>query len=153
MKDFYRLIIVARGMTPQKLYNKCAELFPCWKWTDRNLDEIITSDRTTKDGAYAVWFRDRVEADEELKNLSTDCLKERNISGITLEERLLLELIYFRETGNHLDIQNITLCSGSRRGDGDVPLVDWDGDDGRLSVRWFGPFNSHVLLRARQAVS
>ncbi|MCX6766620.1 MAG: hypothetical protein NT170_02460 [Candidatus Moranbacteria bacterium] len=36
-KDWW-LIIVAKGMTPQQLYSKCKELFPCWCWTDENLD-------------------------------------------------------------------------------------------------------------------
>jgi len=119
-KGFDRLIIVAQGMTPQKLYDKCKELFPCWKYTDKNLDEIVSSERTSKNDPYAVWFRDRVEADEELKNLSANQLKDRSILGITLEERFLYELKYFKETGKHLDIQNITLCAGSRVGVGTV---------------------------------
>jgi len=147
---FDRLIIVAQGMTPQKLFDKCKELFPCWKWTDKNLDEIVNSERTSKDGAYAVWFRNQIEADEDLQNLSANDLKKRDIPGITLEERLLFELKYFKETGKHLDVENITLCSGSRYSDGRVPDVDWCL--GELAVGWYDPARCRAVLRSRRAV-
>jgi len=150
-EGFDRIVVVARGMTPQKLYDKCAELFPCWKWTNGDLDKVVISDRAAKNGAYAVWFRDRVEADEEFKSHSADQLKQMNIPGITFEERLLFELKFFKETGNHLDISNITLCAGSRYGDGRVPCVRWGGD--LLGVDWFYSDGTSDNLRSRQAVS
>lgn len=152
-KGFDRLIVVAQGMTPQRLYDKCRELFPCWKWTDRNLDDIVQSERTAKDGPYAVWFRDTVEADEDLKNLSANDLKKKDIPGITLEERLLMELKYFKETGDHLDIVNVTLCAGSRFSDGGVPRAGWLPDVREFSVRWYRPEGSYAILRSRRAVS
>jgi len=150
-KGFERLIVVAQGMTPQRLFDKCAGLFPAWKWTERSLDEVVHSERTAKDGVYAVWFRDRVEADEELKNLSATALEKRNVSGITLEERLLMELKFFHETGNHLDVQNVTLCSGSRDSYGRVPSVYWFDD--RLEVDWYFPDSANDGLRSRGAVA
>ena len=150
-KGFDRLVIVAQGMTLQRLYDNCVKLCPCWKWTDQNLDEIVQSERTAKDGTYAVWFRDVVEADEELKNLSANDLKEKGIPGITLEERLLMELKYFKETGNHLDIKSWTLCSGSRYSSGEVPCVSWSS--GRLGVDWCRPGHAGGHLRSRRAVS
>jgi len=150
-KGFDRLVVVAQGMSPQRIYDKCVELFPCYKWTEDNLDEIVQSDRTAKDGAYAVWFRDRVEADKELRNRSADDLKRKGIPGITLEERLLMELKYFKETGNHLEIKNITLCSGSHFRDGDVPRVEWIV--GELRVHWDSSTYAHGRLRSRQAVT
>ena len=153
-EGFDRLIIVAEGMTSQRLYDKCEELFPCWKWTDRSLDEVVTSDRTAKNQAYPIWIRDRVEADEELKSFSADCLKNQNISGITLEERLVYELKYFKETRKHLDIENVTLCAGSRCGDGNVPDVRWGEDyDDELGVGWCDPGAACDYLRSRVAVS
>jgi hypothetical protein len=152
-KGFDRLIVVAQGMTPQQLYDKCAEFFSCWKWTDEDLDKIVRSERTAKDGPYAVWFQDVVEADEELKNLSANNLKKEGIPGITLEERLLMELKYFRETGNHLDIADITLCAGSRYSGGYVPRVYWFLDCRKLVVYWSPPEYSFPYLRSRRAVS
>ncbi len=134
---FERLIIVAKGMSPHRIYDKCVTLFPCYKWTNENLDEIVISDRNAKNGAYAVWIRDRIEADEELKNMFAYGLKEQNVPGITLEERLVYELKYFKETGGHLDMKNITLSTGSRYSNGSVPTVSWLG--GTLWVYWYFP--------------
>jgi len=147
---FDRLIIVAKGMTPQKLYDKCKELFSCWKWTDKNLDEIVESERTAENNHYVIWVRNRIEADEELKNLSANDLKKKKIPSITLEERLIYELKYFKETKSHLDIENVTLCAGSRYSDGSVPYVFWY--DGKLKVRWHRPGNRHNHLRSRRVV-
>ena len=152
-KGFDRLIVVAQGMTPQRLYDKCAELFPCWKWTDDDLDKIVQSERTAKDGAYTVWFRDVIEADEDLKNLSANDLAKKSIPGITLKERFLYELKYFKETGDHLDVVNWTLCSGSRYSDGGVPRVHWGPVGRRLGVHWAHPESSGPGLRSRRAVS
>jgi hypothetical protein len=148
-KGFDRLIVVAEGITLQRIYDRCKEHFPCWKWTEKSLSEVTTSERTVK-GAYALWFRDVVEADEDLKNLSANNLKEKGVPGITLEERLLYELKYFRETGEHLDRENITLCAGSRCSDGYVPRACWLA--GLLLVCWFSPEFHFGRLRARRAV-
>lgn len=149
-KDWW-LIILAEGMTPQRLFEKCREKFGAWKWIDVNLDEIVQSDRTAKNGHYAVWVRARIEADEEFKNLSANDLKKQGHKGITLEERLILELYHFWKTKNHLDIRNITLCTGSRFSDGGVPCVGWN--IGRVDVRWTPPSRADGYLRSRAAVS
>lgn len=148
---FDRLIIVVKGMTLQLLYDKCKELFPCWKWTEDNLNEIVESERTAENNHYAIWTKNRVEADKELKNLSADDLKEKNIPGITLEERLIYELKYFEETGKHLDRDNITLCTGSCYSDGHVPSVRWF--DGKLRVDWRSPGLRIGRLCSRRVVS
>ena len=145
---FNWLLVMLKGLTANKLYDKCKERFAAWRYTE-DLDDI-KSVRTTEK-TYAIWLRDRVEADEENKNRSAnDCAKE-HINGITLDERLLLELWYHWKTGKHLDIQNVTLCSGSRDPDGGVPYVDWSDD--WLDVGYCGPDDSNARLRARAAVS
>ena len=151
-EGFSRLLVMAEGMTPNRFYTKCAELFSCWKYMD-NLD-AITSDRDpTKQGSYAIWVRDRVEADEELKNKSANMLEEDGVKGITLPERLAFELKYFKETGKHLDVKNITLCSGSRYPGGGVPSVHWGAGNGRMNVDWYAPVDWRGTLRARAAVT
>lgn len=148
---FTRLLILAQGMTPQRLFDKCKELFPSWKYTDKSLDEIIKSDRTAKEGPYAIWVRDRIEADEENKNLSADDLEKRGILGTTLEEQLLYVLKFFKETGKHLDASNCTYCSGSRGSVGRVPCAGWC--DGRFLVHWHYTDVRNDHLRARSVVS
>ena len=148
-KGKWRLIVVAKGFTPNQVYDICAKHFPCWRYID-NLDANVTrNDREPKE-TYAIWVRNRQEADEELKNLSADQLKEQKIPGITLLERLLYELKYWDETQKHLDVQNWTLCAGSRYSVGSVPSVSWRGS--RLRVRWDGPGGRSGGLRSRAAV-
>ena len=149
---FDRLIIVAQGLTAQQVYDVCSQHFKCWKYTDKSLDEAVpTHDRDPKDGHYAVWVRDRVEADEELKNLSADEIKKKNLTTETLLERLLHELKFWSETENHLDKDNITNCTGSRYRVGVVPYADWYGDG--FGVDWCSPDFSGDGLRSRQVVS
>jgi hypothetical protein len=146
----WRLLIIADGMTPECLYSKCWELFGVWRWTNDNLDKIVISNRTTKDGHYAIWVRDRQEADEEFKDLSANSLKNQNHESITLEERLIFELKFFKETGKRLDVLNVTLCAGSRYSDGRVPRVGWYDDEMGVRLCSAGDFGSG--LRSRQVV-
>ena len=148
-EGFERLLILAKGMKAQQLFDKCKELFLTWKYTEKDLD--VTSDRNADEGAYAIWVREVQEADEQLKNLSANNIKEKNITAETLEERLLDEIKYFKQTGKHLDVENVTLCAGSHDSDGNVPGVDFHG--GAVYVLRDGS-DVHVgRLRARQAVS
>lgn len=153
---FNRLIVVPKGMTTQKAYDLCAGKFPCWKYADNSLDTAVpTNDRDANPpaggGAYAIWVRDTIEADECHKNKSADMLTQEGVKGITLMERLLLEYKYFTETGKHLDIKSVTLCSGSRGRAGSVPYVGWN--DSKLEVCWCSADGRHDFLRAREAVS
>ncbi|MCR4334708.1 MAG: hypothetical protein NUV47_03220 [Patescibacteria group bacterium] len=149
-EGFNRLIIVPKGMTMNRAYKACEKHFPCWRYNNDLDTAVPTNDRTPSE-SYAIWVRDRVEADEELKKLSANDLVEQKVGGITLLERILLELKYFRETGKHLDIKNVTLCSGSRDADGSVPDAFWLG--GEFGVRWgYCDFRGSDL-RSREAVS
>lgn len=150
---FDRLIVMMPGMTPERLFQICKSRFGSWKWTNDDLDKIVTSDRTAADGPYAIWVRDRVEADEELANKSYNDLKAGNILGVTFEERLLDELKYHFRTGSHKDIQNVTLCSGSRYSDGNIPGVGWRGYYDGLGVSRRHVGYRSLGLRSRQAVS
>lgn len=147
---FDRLIIVAQGLTLNQVYNVCIKQFVCWHCAN-DLDNVITrNDRDAKNSSYAVWFRGCQEADEELKNLTAERLAEREILGITLLERLLYELKYWDETGQHLDVSNVTLCTGSRDTGGNIPAVCWYG--GELRVCWSLPSDGDGRLRSRAAV-
>ena len=84
----------------------------------------------------------------------------KGIDGVKLEHMLFIPPDehfcekYFHiqlPVRKHLDIQNITLCSGSRYLDGHVPRVRWYG--GRLLVHWSFPGDSSGSLRSRQIVS
>ena len=127
-----------------ELLDDCKKLFPVWSYySDKQLDEDFPPVKTV----YK--YKKVVEADENLKNKSADDLDRDGIKGITLRERIIMELQYFKETGKHLDIKNITLCAGSRDSDSYVPSVDWDSD-GRLRVVWVVPGDAVPDLRSRQ---
>ncbi len=145
------VVMVADGLTLNRVWEKCEEKFPsCFFLLGDDLDKVMSRNDRTAELAYARRFRDRVEADEELKNVSANQLAERHIRSTTLLERLLLELWYFWKTGRHLDIQNITLCAGSRCSLGGIPFVYCY--DGELGVDCCGPGDHYDRLRARAAV-
>jgi len=147
----WRLLVIV-DLTIEQLYAKCKELFPCWRWTDEDFDKIvIQNERDAKDGTYAIWVKSDVEADENLKNLSANDIKEKSITTETLAERLIHELKFFAETGKHLDVNNVTLCADSRYSGGGVSGVYWN--DSNMSVTRYDPDFQHDYLRSRQAVS
>lgn len=147
--DFSWLLVVAEGMTSNRLFQKISELMPSWRYAD-DLDVIESERKADKD--YAIWVRDSVEVDEEHRNKSTNDLKHQNVPGITLEERLLYELKYYKKTnGGHLDLVSVTLCSGSRGPGGSVPHCDWGG--GGFEVDYCNPGCADAYWGAREAVS
>jgi len=117
------------------------------------LDKDVTENVRTPNKSYAIRVRRRQEADEEWKNFSANQLKQQNINCVTLMERLVDELKWYDETGEHMDVGNWTLCEGSRSSGGGVPYVGWVSDNRRLRVSWYSPGDVNGRLRARQAVS
>lgn len=150
-------LIMAPFMAPQYLFDCSRERFgKSWKWTNDDLDTIIShNDRDAKrDGAYALWCRDRVEADEEHSNRSYNRIIADAIKGMTVAERENLGLWFHWETGGQqLDVKNITLCTGSRCRDGGVPNVHWNDNDSKMYVDWYNTDNAHAHLRTREVVS
>ena len=126
-----------------------------WKYTDKVLDEVVTvNDRDPlKTGPYVIRVRDRVEADEELKSNSAEMLGQQKIPCQTLYERQVLEAFYYVETGKHLDVENATLCAGSRDVYGHVPYVYWGPGRRGLYVSCVDVRYSNDSLRGRQVVS
>ena len=99
--------------------------------------EVTKNDRDpNRDGSYAIMVKSNVEADEENKDKSANMLAREDHLGMTLMERLFLELVYFLATGSHLDEDCWTLCSGSRDSDDGVPCVHWYRDDRDILVDW-----------------
>lgn len=149
---FDRVIFIPKGLTFAAVIKAMRKRFKVYLYTE-NLDKDVVNNVRVADKNYAIRVRERVEADEELKNLSANALKERGDNIITLLERLVYELKYYDETGEHLDINNWTLCAGSRDSDGSVPSVRWYGGSGELRVYWSGPDSAGGNLRGRSVVS
>jgi hypothetical protein len=144
---FFKIIDDGKLKT-SKLLKKCKKKFLVLSyWNDEELDKNFPQSKkqTTR------YFKKTIEADENLANLSADDLNEKGIKGITLRERIIMEFQFFEETGGHLDIQNWTLCSGSRDSGGDVPDASWDGV--RFGVDCSSSGGRRPFLRSREAVS
>jgi hypothetical protein len=158
-EGFDRIIIAPEGMTTQSVHYRCSRFFKCRQRSSALYEELY-NDRDPKNGSYAIWVRDRVEADEELNNKSAIQIEREGITTETLLDRLLHELNYFWETseqlafperGRHLDFNALTLCSGNRYFDGSVPTVGWR--IGGLDVYGCNPGITFSDLRAREVRS
>jgi len=148
-QTFNRLLVMAEGMTFRCLYKACSKLFPCGEYP-ADVGAVISDRDPMKIGTYAIRIRDRAEADYELSNFSADTLTRICGSGITLEERLLYEVVYFKETGKHLDRNTKTLCNGSRHHpSGAVPIVYWNTHFGMMQINFCSPFEQNEFLRGR----
>ena len=103
------------------------------------------------DESYAIWIHNRIEADEQYSGVSSYVLEKRGVMGITLLERLLYELMYFGQTGAHLDRHSKTLCAGTHdliRGN--VPTV-WSVPESRaIKIGQCGPgyYSDKIATRA-----
>lgn len=149
---FDRIIFIPKGLKLNDVVKAMKKCFPVWSYIDDLNKDVIENIRQS-DRNYAIRIRERVEADEELKSLSANQLKQQGVNCMTLLERLVLELKYWSETNQHLDVSNITLCAGSRNRPGRVPHVHWDADDSKLRIDWCNPALAHDHIRARQSVS
>ena len=147
----WRLILVAKGMTMNKAFDRCKALFKSWRYND-NLDKAIPTNVRTANQHYAVWVRTGAEPDAEFLGKSTNQVDPTMKLGMTLLERIILEIKYFSETGSHLDIKGVTFCSGSRDSDGNVPSARWYGDD-EFGVDWYYLGDSDSGRGIRQAVA
>ena len=149
-------IAMPQGLSAQQMLNALKPRFDdkLWQWC-QNLDRAIDLEkeaRTTANGPYVVWCRDRVEADEELKNLSANDLTKRGTNCMTEPERIMLEGWFHWKIGGHLDIKNVTLSAGSRYSDGSVPSAYWFADFGFGVLRYVAGYR-YDNIRAREVVS
>ncbi|MBI5222608.1 MAG: hypothetical protein HY980_03895 [Candidatus Magasanikbacteria bacterium] len=148
------VVFVIKELTCNRVYTKCSELFASSSWYGNDLDSAINKKKeecAADNGPYAVRFRNRVEPDDENKNLSADTLAERHAQDVTLLEAMLLELWYYWRTGgSHTTFVNWCLCAGSRYRLGGVPCVSRRVDEFRVGRCLPGSADGDV--RARSAV-
>lgn len=134
-EEGWRLLFIAKGMTMNLAFAIAIRLFKAWRYND-DLDKVILKNARTTNENYAVWVRDGVEPDAECLGKSARQADPDMKIGITVLERIMLEIKYFLETGNHLDYKGITFCSGSRVKDGRVPSCGWVPRSGGFEVGW-----------------
>ena len=125
----------------------CRDKFSIWSYyDDARLDKGFPAPKkeTTR------YFIKEQEPDKETLGLSVNEFEKKypKENGITLRERLLLELAYFDETGEHLDVKGITFCSGSRFSNGLVPGVFLNNDEVRVLWYYLGRSSSDYGVRS-----
>jgi hypothetical protein len=116
-------IYVAQGLTCDMIY--AAWTFSKWKWCSGSIDAQLDQahEARSSTNAYLVRVENGVEPDQKFLGRSTKSVDADGKIGITLRERMLLELMHFIRTREHLDVRGVTFCSGSRYRDGYVPGV------------------------------
>ena len=150
----WRLLILVPGLTNNCVYDVLQKHFTCWRYTEDLDAGVPVNERDpSKIGAYAIWVRDVIEADDCHKNKSANMVAAERpvLKTETLLERMIHELVYFLETDGHLDTSNWTLCSGSRGAGGDVPCACWYG--GKFQIDWFYAGYWNDGLRPREVIS
>ena len=149
VQDNLRTIVDDGKQKTSEIIAEMRKLFKVWIYDEKNVDKEFPAPEYPTSRK----FRNIQEADPDMANKSANDLEKESIKGITLRERLLFELAYFKETDEHLDVENLTLCSGSRYSDGRVPGVRWDARDGRVGVGWYDADYRYSYMRGRVAVS
>ncbi len=147
-----RLIVVPKGLTLNQIIEVCCARFENIYLAYNDLDKSVAKNDRINNETYAIWVRDRVEADEELNNLSAEDLAKQKIPSLTLMERLLYGLKYHEEMGNHLDVEGVTLCQGSRYLDGNTPCVYSRHKSHKLCVGSYHPGRQDAGVRGRQVI-
>ena len=143
-------VVAPKGMTPGKAFAIASKFFPTRKYAD-DLDKAVPEkvEETT-----IRFFQANIEADEEHEKKSAKQCEEEGIQGITFTERILMEIVYFKITGDHLDKDNFTLCAGSRDSYEDrVPRVGWGGDGDEFDIDHTLPHSADSFVRVRAVVS
>lgn len=124
--------------------------FPVWCYGEENIDKEFPAPKkiTMRHFLY------NKEPDQDTLGLSVNEFEKKFDSnlGITLRERLLLEISYFESTGKHLDVKGATFCSGSRNSVGSVPRV-YLSALGRVRVDWDSLDDSNAKYGVRRAVT
>jgi len=153
VEGFDRLVIIAKGVRLNRVWNVHEERnIPRYQWWNGALENAMqVSERGEVKETYAFWVRNVVEADEDMKNISAETIAERKLDTENLIERLVHGLKFFDETGNHLDVKNVTLCASSRFAGGDVPRV-YRLAGGSVDVYGCVVGRFSPRLRARRAV-
>jgi hypothetical protein len=126
---YYPLLVPKNNkLTAQWSFGACKEKFHCHQPKDMRFldDEFIKNVHDPRVSAYTAWYRDCIEADDDSQEMPVNASAERNITGITLFNRLMLEYEYSARTrGGHLDMVKSTMCTGSHNKNGLVPRVYW----------------------------
>ncbi len=119
-------IAIIPPVSNEALFALCKKHFPLWKYYD-NLDDVMEEQDRPK-RAYVLGHRGGVEPDQEHRNKSYDAATSEGLIFLIQKERICIELLYFAETGKHLDVVGVTITSSLAAG-GIAFCAYWCSDD------------------------
>jgi hypothetical protein len=150
----WRLLFISAGLTMNTMLAVMRDNFKVWTvYSSDDLNTSVTVNTRTTAQSYAIWVRDGVEPDEKHLGWSTRDADPDGKIGVTLLERMVLEVKYFTETGKHLDPEGVTFCTGSRYSDGHVPSVFWNPSNAKVNVDAYSVDYAYPSHGLRKAVS
>lgn len=118
------VLFVAQGMTCDAIYS----VFDFGKFMggETSIDRSLNPEaekRCPRRGSYLIALEQCLSPDEKTFGQSVSKADPSGELGITLLERMLIDLVVFDATGERLDDEGVTVCSGSRFPDGTVPSM------------------------------
>lgn len=143
-EGFDGYLVIKGGVKPSEIATKLKERFPFWSVYSKEEMDAFEMPRSS-DEAYAIAFRYQQEPEGLGKDAkSAEEWEKTSDSFMNPVERMLLDIRWHAENGNHLDEKNVTFCPGSRARGGDVPRLCFDPyrGDGKVCLS-----SCHVDLR------
>ena len=147
--DYEAVMLIPKELTLGEVFDACIEYFPIHtQYKDLN-EQVINNERESQ-FAYAIRFSEGQEPpDKEARLLSPVKLRENHRLSMTLLERLIYGLKFFIDTGNHLDVENITVCAGSRDNCDQVPYI-YTYKQESVHIKIASPYETDTNVYARQ---
>lgn len=136
VEGVWHAIFVPQGLTLNATIVAMRKVLKVWVHY-KDLDGNVLTNTRTSMCSYAVLVRINNKPDAEYLGKSTRDADMEGKIGITLLERLLLGFKYFTDTGKHLDTKHMTLCTGSRDAEGDIPGVSWYTNSADVTVNFY----------------
>lgn len=118
-----RLMVRAANVSNSAILTVCEQTFPVEYHPLGEFGDVldsVTQNDTRPQMDYAFWVKDLTESEMS----PPPDIASPPTPRITISERLLFELKYFRETKDHLDMEKTTCCFGTRHSEGgERPVV------------------------------
>jgi hypothetical protein len=135
------LVIIPKDMSIQEAWNAYEKEGILTRYDNQgefgldNLDEITQghNDREPTE-SYALRIADAAESDKKPEDSDNGHNVTTTEPRMTLLERLLFGLKYYRNTGEHLDTETVTCCFGTTNLQGQRPVVAYR--NGRVHLLW-----------------
>lgn len=130
------LVVVHEAIDTERAFKVCQERFGARNHSGHSLADDMIECRIFGKGPYAVWVAASANPKRLFEEVSGEFLVGDRHDGMTLRERLLLEILYDRKRGQHpdrypherLDETRATICLGNRFMDGSYPIVHSIGE-------------------------